>query len=104
MNRLASIHRRVQSPKLVGPEDLELCGAAAQTPKPEPHSTGKTTTKLLRLAEVTERTGLGKTKIYELQKVGRFPMRVRVTSTAVRWVDSEVEAWVAEQVQARLTA
>jgi prophage regulatory protein len=58
-------------------------------------------TRLLRLAEVIRRTGLGKTKIYELQKAGMCPSSVHVTSTAVRWIDSEVEGWLLAQVSAR---
>jgi prophage regulatory protein len=58
-------------------------------------------TRMLRLTEVIRRTGLGKTKLYELQKEGRFPMRVHVTGTAVRWIDSEVEDWLVQQAQAR---
>ena len=58
-------------------------------------------TRMLRLAEVIRRTGLGKTKLYELQKAGRFPRSVHVTETAVRWIDSEVEAWLTKQARAR---
>jgi prophage regulatory protein len=60
-----------------------------------------TETRMLRLADVVRRTGLGKTKIYELQKAGLFPMSVNVTDTAVRWIDSEVEAWLMERARAR---
>lgn len=58
-------------------------------------------TRMLRLTEVIRRTGLGKTKLYELQKAGLFPMRVHVTETAVRWVDHEVEAWLRSQARLR---
>ncbi len=62
-----------------------------------------TETRMLRLAEVIRRTGLGKTKLYELQKSGHFPRSVHVTETAVRWIDSEVEAWLTKQARARFT-
>jgi prophage regulatory protein len=53
---------------------------------------------ILRLTEVIERTGLKKTKIYELQSEGEFPMRVKITAHAVGWIEHEVQAWLAERV------
>jgi len=50
---------------------------------------------------VLEMTGLGKTTIYELQKGGRFPMGVPMTSHSVRWVEDEVKAWVFNRARAR---
>jgi prophage regulatory protein len=51
--------------------------------------------RILRLAQVIDMTGLGKTKIYELQAQGRFPMSVRITAHSVGWVEQEVQAWLA---------
>ena len=56
--------------------------------------------RMLRLAQVIDLTGLGKTKIYELQGEGRFPMRVKITAHAVGWVEDEVQAWLAQRVAA----
>ena len=50
--------------------------------------------RILRLAKVIDMTGLGKTKIYELQAHGRFPMNVRITTHSVGWVEHEVQAWL----------
>lgn len=66
-------------------------------------TTNRGETRFLRLTEVIRRTGLGKTKIYELQKAGTFPSSVHVTSTAVRWVEGEVEDWLLAQVRTRTT-
>jgi prophage regulatory protein len=57
--------------------------------------------RMLRLVQVLEMTGLGKTTIYELQKGGRFPMGVPMTSHSVRWVEDEVKAWVFNRARAR---
>lgn len=57
--------------------------------------------RLLRLAQVIDMTGLGKTKIYELQAEGSFPMRVQITAHTVGWVEHEVQAWLANRVAAR---
>jgi prophage regulatory protein len=48
--------------------------------------------RILRLAQVLERTGLGKTKLYELQSQGSFPMRVKITDYCVGWVEQDVQA------------
>jgi prophage regulatory protein len=46
-------------------------------------------------------TGLGRTKIYELQAAGHFPMRVQITDHSVGWVEEEVQAWLAKRIAAR---
>ena len=53
---------------------------------------------ILRLAQVIKRTGLKKTKIYELQSEGQFPMRVKITAHAVGWIEREVQAWLAGRI------
>ena len=54
--------------------------------------------RILRLAQVIERTGLKKTKIYELQSEAQFPMRVKITARAVGWIEQEVQAWLSGRV------
>jgi prophage regulatory protein len=57
--------------------------------------------RILRLAQVIEATGLGKTKLYELQASGDFPMRVQITNHSVGWVAEEVQAWLLLRLEAR---
>jgi prophage regulatory protein len=57
--------------------------------------------RMLRLSQVVERTGLGKTTLYELQKDGRFPRSVHMTAHSVRWIEAEVETWLVQQALAR---
>ena len=54
--------------------------------------------RILRLAQVLNITGLGKTKIYQLQSEGNFPMRVQITDHSVGWIEQEVQAWLAKRV------
>lgn len=54
--------------------------------------------RMLRIAQVLSLTGLGKTKIYELQAEGDFPMRVQLTPKRVAWVEAEVQAWLAARI------
>jgi prophage regulatory protein len=57
-------------------------------------------TRLLRLPQVIDRTGIKKTKLYELQKDGLFPMRIKIIAHAVGWVEEEVDSWIAGRVAA----
>lgn len=55
--------------------------------------------RILRLPAVKTATGLGRTKIYELMKEGRFPKARRIAGAhAVGWDSLEVEAWIAQQL------
>lgn len=62
--------------------------------------------RILRLAQVREITGLGKTTLYELQSQGAFPMRVKITDHCVGWVEQDVQTWLERRValSARHTA
>jgi prophage regulatory protein len=55
--------------------------------------------RMLRLPQVIDATGLGKTKIYELQGQGDFPMRIKITAHSVAWVEEEVQAWLAARIE-----
>jgi predicted DNA-binding transcriptional regulator AlpA len=56
--------------------------------------------RLLRLPQVMQQTALKKTKLYELQKEGSFPMRIQITPNSVGWLEEEVNAWIAGRVAA----
>ncbi len=54
---------------------------------------------ILRLPAVKARTGLGRTTIYQRVAQGTFPKPVNLGARAVGWVDSEISAWIAAQVE-----
>lgn len=56
--------------------------------------------RLLPLAEVENRVGLRKTAIYERMNRNEFPKPVTL-GTTVRWVESEIDAWIAELIKNR---
>lgn len=56
--------------------------------------------RLLRRSEVQDRVGLGKSTLYSRISAGSFPKPVTLGSS-VRWVESEVEAWISERVSER---
>jgi prophage regulatory protein len=59
------------------------------------------TMRVLRLNEVMKITGLRKTTIYQLQSIGEFPRRVKMTAQAVGWIEEEVRSWIKTRMAAR---
>ncbi len=60
-------------------------------------------TRLLNLRSVIDRTSLSRTSIYRLMARARFPASVPLGGR-VAWIESEVEAWVLDRVDARMAA
>jgi prophage regulatory protein len=58
--------------------------------------------RFLRLREVCARVELKPAMIYRLMGLGRFPPRVKISERASRWVESEVESFMAERVAERV--
>jgi prophage regulatory protein len=56
--------------------------------------------RLLRLKQVLDRTGLPKSTMYSRISAGTFPKQIPVGSS-VRWLDSEVDAWIKALVDER---
>lgn len=49
--------------------------------------------RLLKLAQVIEIAGIGKTMIYRLVRNGQFPQPFKPGGYASRWSEAEVFAW-----------
>jgi prophage regulatory protein len=56
---------------------------------PEPNA------RLLRVKDVCQLTGLSRTGIHRLVKLGEFPQPVKLTERSVFWFDDEVAGWIA---------
>ena len=54
--------------------------------------------RFLRLVEVLEMTGMGKTFIYARMKDGTFPKQIQVGSRSVVWNEQEVIKWMEDQM------
>ena len=54
--------------------------------------------RILRLAQVRDVTGLGRSCIYQLQAQNEFPRRIKIGARAVGWIESEVQQWVAKRI------
>ena len=62
-------------------------------------------TTLLRLPAVTQRTGLSRSKLYELLERGDFPRPVKAGGGRLNfWPDHEIAAWIEAQIEAREAA
>jgi prophage regulatory protein len=50
--------------------------------------------RVLRATDVMERTGLGRTTIWRLERAGDFPRRRQITAGSVGWLSDEVDKWM----------
>lgn len=66
-------------------------------------SKSTSTERLLRLPEVIEKVGLGKSSIYEGVRLGTFPAPVKLSRRAVCWPASSVDAWIADRIKGATT-
>ena len=57
--------------------------------------------RVLRFKQLRDRVGLSRSQIERLEAVGRFPKRLRLGPGAVGWLESEVDAYIAERVRER---
>ncbi|WRH64421.1 MAG: AlpA family transcriptional regulator [Fuscovulum sp.] len=55
---------------------------------------------ILRLPKVLERTGLGRTTVYDGIKAGTFPRPIKLGVRAVGWVEADIDAWLSARVEA----
>jgi prophage regulatory protein len=55
--------------------------------------------KILRLPVVLDRTGLSRSSVYLRVTEGRFPRPVSLGARAVGWIETEVEEWIARQIE-----
>lgn len=61
----------------------------------------KTDLTILRLPQVIERTGLGRSSIYAAIAEGFFPRPVKLSERAIGFLAIEVDAWIEARVRAR---
>ena len=57
--------------------------------------------RVLRLRDVSAKTGLGRSRIYETITEGAFPKPIPLGDRARGWLESEVEAWIRDRVAER---
>lgn len=57
--------------------------------------------RIMRLKEITEKTGLAKSTIYNLISQGKFPKQIDLGARSVGWVDTEIEEWLEAKIAHR---
>jgi prophage regulatory protein len=57
---------------------------------------------LINIAQTMLKTNMGRSSVYEYSKVGKlgFPKMVKISSRLVGFIESEIDAWIAERVKA----
>ncbi|MFQ3666339.1 MAG: AlpA family phage regulatory protein [Sphingomonadaceae bacterium] len=58
-------------------------------------------TVLLRLPEVTRRTGLSRSRLYAQMRAGEFPAPAKIGQRAVAWSSEDIERWIADRLETR---
>jgi len=56
--------------------------------------TGASLPRMVRIAEVVNRTGLSRTTIWRKEKTGTFPLRKKLGVGSVGWLESELNDWI----------
>lgn len=55
--------------------------------------------RLIRLPDVLKRVGLSRSSVYARVQAGTFPSPIKMGYSS-RWVESEVQAWIDQQIEA----
>ena len=58
-------------------------------------------TRIMKLPEVMQTTGLSKSSIYACASGGRFPKPIMIGPRAVGWQSTEITEWIAERAALR---
>lgn len=63
--------------------------------------------RILRLKQLTERIGLGRSTIYDRMDVqsprydATFPKPIKLGAAAIGWIDSEITIWIEQRMSAK---
>ncbi|SDE12444.1 transcriptional regulator, AlpA family [Bradyrhizobium brasilense] len=59
--------------------------------------------KIISFNDLSEKYGITfqRSHLYDLERESKFPKRVRLGMNRIGWVQSEIEAWLAEKLAAR---
>lgn len=55
--------------------------------------------RFLRLRQVEDKIGFGKSWIYLQIQLQQFPPSIRLNSRHVAWLESEVDAWIHQRIR-----
>lgn len=55
--------------------------------------------RFLRLRQVEDKIGFGKSWIYRQIQLQQFPPSIRLNSRHAAWLESEVDAWIHQRIR-----
>lgn len=55
---------------------------------------------ILRRKQTQERTGLSRSSLYGLMKLGLFPQSIKISARAVGWLESDIDDFIASRIAA----
>lgn len=96
----AAVVMRLMKPQLRSVEEsirelTETLKVSAKSSLPQPREQSPST--IVKGKELKELTGLSPTTIWRLEKDGRFPQRIQLSTNRVGWLRSEIYEWVAKR-------
>ncbi|WLH35004.1 AlpA family phage regulatory protein [Pseudomonas sp. FP2196] len=65
--------------------------------------------RIVRLKQLTERIGLGRSTIYDRMDVqsprydATFPKPIKLGAAAIGWIDSEITTWIEQRMSTKKT-
>jgi prophage regulatory protein len=57
--------------------------------------------KVIRLRDLPNYVGLGRTQVEQLISEGRFPKPVKLSTRRIAWLESEIIAWQQDRIAER---
>ncbi|MBL4909365.1 MAG: AlpA family transcriptional regulator [Alteromonadaceae bacterium] len=57
--------------------------------------------RLIRLKEVINLTGLGRSSIYKFMSENKFPQSISLGERAIAWQEGEIEEWLQDKIDHR---
>lgn len=58
------------------------------------HTYQNTIDPILRKHELRKATGLSDSTVWRLEQAGQFPRRIKLSKSAVGWLQSQVDLWL----------
>ncbi|MDH5357568.1 MAG: AlpA family transcriptional regulator [Gammaproteobacteria bacterium] len=55
--------------------------------------------RIIRLSEVVNKIGLGKSTIYKMIFEGSFPKQIKLGARSAGWLESEIDDWIRLRVK-----
>ena len=58
--------------------------------------------RVIRRNELLERIGLSNVQIWRMERAGKFPSRILLSTNSVGWLEHEVDGWLQDRIDARV--